>query len=385
MKVKANPVKRFNNPINVGGDKVVNSSNARSVAEQTERYLSERRQRKLEDAKDAELDLAAEQSKTEAARQRKERELIESGKVNPRKGEEGAMENVSDRVAEAAEVAAEAASAGVSPEEARNLAMGKQKIVIVSSGTAQGARTAEETLRERAEVIEQAKALYCSCIDAGGDPKRCADMVAGLIPSQPGASSPPATSVTELIDALVKLDNLRGSNKGLEDLKTSFDNLAAEMRKGPPNQQPPLDPVAYAEQQAKALVAWQKAIREVIPTTTPTSGDGKDLEVVREENRHSEKMEEIKSDRDYKEDIASIAAEIPERIGQGIADRYGKGGGGDGGGRGRGGGGSLSSITCTKKGCGTKIYITPETGDEIVCPECGMIYQKTVTAESSTE
>jgi len=385
MKVRANPVKRFNNPINVGGVKVVNPVESKSVDEQTDSYLSERRRRKLEEAKEAELDLAAEQSRTETARQRKERELIESGQVSPIRGEEAAMENVNERVMEAAEVAAEAAVAGASPEQARDLATGKQRVVILQPRTGQGARTEEEAQREKVERIEQAKALYVSCIDAGGDPKRCADMVAGLIPSSPGVSAPPATSVTELIDALVKLDGLRGANAGMAELKASFDNLAAEMRRGGSNQQVPLDPVAFAEQQAKALVAWRKAIQEVIPQPE-ARGDGKNLEVVKEENRHSEKMEEIKVDRDYKGDLTAIAGDIPERIGQGLADHWGKGGGGgSGAGAGAGGGARLESLICTEKGCGAKIYLTPETGEQVTCPKCGMIYQKRQTVESNTE
>ncbi len=67
-------------------------------------------------------------------------------------------------------------------------------------------------------------------------------MVAGLMPSPTTMIAPPPTSVTDLGDALKKLDDLRGSDKGLVELKANFDRLADEFW-GNTNRQP-LDPVA---------------------------------------------------------------------------------------------------------------------------------------------
>jgi len=368
IKVSKQPLRKFNTPINIGGISMTNTVDSQSVDEATDVYLGERRKRKLEEAKEAELGRVTEEEKTEAARLRKERELIESGKGNP-KGEEENVENVTKKVEEAARVAAEAASAGVDPLKAAELATGEHKVVIVEKA-AEGVRTAEDVLKEKAEVIEQAKALYCSCIDAGGDPKRCADMVAGLIPTQPGASSPPVTSITELIHALTELDALRGSNTVLGELKTSFDNLANEIRQGGGKGNQPLDPVAFAKQQAEALVEWKKAIDQITP---PPSGTGDSLEVVKEQNRHDEKMEEIKDEKEYKESITEIAAEIPERIGKGIASRVEKEKGSDD-------GGGLDHMLCTEKGCGTKIFYTPES-KTITCPKCSMVYEREEKSE----
>ncbi len=370
-KVSKQPLRKFNSPINIGGIRMTSQNDSKSVDEQTTEYLSNRRTRRLEEAKDAELGRAVEEEKTEAARLRKEREQIESGKTNP--GKEETVENVNKQVEEAAAVAAEAAGAGVDPLKAAALATGKSRVVIVEKAD-EGAKTAEGALRERAEVIEQAKALYCSCIDAGGDPKRCADMVAGLIPTQPGASSPQATSITELVGALKTLDDLRGPNAGMEALKLSFDSLAAEIRQGRGNVNQPLDPVAFAKQQAEALKEWKKVIDEINPSP---AGTGEPLEVVKEKNRHDEQMETIRDEREYKESITEIASSIPERIGKGMARRHEKGSSSDS-------GDGLPYISCTEKGCGTKIYYTPES-QKITCPKCQTVYDREEKSEEKSE
>ena len=103
------------------------------------------------------------------------------------------------------------------------------------------------------------------------------------------------------------------------------------------------------------------------------TADGKSLDVMREEHRHNEKIEEIKDQRQYHQELTKIASDIPERIGRGIAGHIGEEEIGRGS---RGSGGGLDSITCTEEGCGTKIYITPETGSQVVCPRCGTVYTR---------
>ncbi|MBA7693430.1 hypothetical protein ES703_102012 [subsurface metagenome] len=240
-------------------------------------------------------------------------------------------------------------------------------------------RKAEEELKGKMERIEQAKALYTSCVEASGDPKKCAEMVAGLIPSPTApAAAPPATSITELIQALKTLDELRGSDKGLAELKQSFDNLAQELRGGNTNKKPLDDPITFAKQQAEALSAWHKVLQDITPAPPPVSDQGEPLEVVKERNRHNERMEEVKADREYKGRITEIAADIPERIGRGIAGHIGEG---ESGGH---SGGELEYITCTEEGCGAKIFITPESG-QLECPKCGTIYKPRETTKSRAE
>jgi len=240
----------------------------------------------------------------------------------------------------------------------------------------QGRLTEEEQEQKAAEELnvklarlEQAKAIYIACIDAGGTPATCAQMVAGIIPTPqaPTATAPPATSITELVSALKALDDLRGSDKGLTELKASFDNLAQAVKQG--NTSQPLDPISFAKQQAEAVVAWQKALQELTPPSV-TSTTGEPLENVRERNRHEERMKEVESESDYKKKLGETVAEIPERIGRGLGGQILEGRGEDSGG---GGGGGLESIACE---CGQKIYITPETGPQVVCPKCDSIFTR---------
>ncbi len=252
-------------------------------------------------------------------------------------------------------------------------------------------RKADEELREKAERIAQAKALYTSCIEAGGDPKRCAEMVAGLIPSpQAAMMAPPATSITELVQALKALDDLRGSggktDSFTQDLaKRYLDNIDAQLKgpdKGSTQEVQTLrgeitslrnevrtmsDPVQIIGR-AKALTDGLRSAGLI-----PESSIGSEpLEVVRERNRNAERMAEITVEGDYKTKITEIAGDAFESIGRGLASQVMEGGAEDAGSEGS----QLKYFICPEKGCGTKIPITPET-QQITCPKCKYIYQRT--------
>ena len=59
--------------------------------------------------------------------------------------------------------------------------------------------------------------------------------------------------------------------------------------------------------------------RPILLEPKPSAIDGKPIEVVKEENRHLEKMEELKTDKEHKKSIADTLASIPEKIGRGLA------------------------------------------------------------------
>ncbi|GAH73425.1 unnamed protein product, partial [marine sediment metagenome] len=120
----------------------VNTNDDKSVDKKIDAYLSDRRSRVLEQAKLAELEHVAEDEKTGAARSRKERELLQTGKISPI-GEEGDMENTEKKIEDAAEVAAEAAGAGVDPAQAKDLGTGKSKVVVIKPPSAAGEAPAE--------------------------------------------------------------------------------------------------------------------------------------------------------------------------------------------------------------------------------------------------
>lgn len=103
-----------------------------SVDEQTAKYLESRKKRILDMANMSELELATEQNRRDMAIARKEAERID------RTGEilEDDMPNES-KLSEVAEIAATAVANGVSSEEAKSLATGKSKVIVVNQNKPQ--------------------------------------------------------------------------------------------------------------------------------------------------------------------------------------------------------------------------------------------------------
>ena len=103
-----------------------------SVDEQTAKYLESRKKRILDMANMSEVELATEQNRRDMAIARKEAERID------RTGEilEDDMPNES-KLSEVAEIAATAVANGVSSEEAKSLATGKSKVIVVNQNKPQ--------------------------------------------------------------------------------------------------------------------------------------------------------------------------------------------------------------------------------------------------------
>lgn len=370
MKVKSSR-QRFNTPINIGGAPMDNPDESESVDKRTERYLADRRGRILQQAQMAELEHATEEEKTEAARQRKERELLEAGKVSPIRPEEVNMEDIEHKVEAAAEVAAEAAGAGVDPEQATNLGAGKTRVVVV-----------------KPQPREEDKK------DAGGwsvfegrpirDPEGDYTFAQALKIAQ--LEHPPAPTG----------DNKKSLGEELADAKQKLEAIGVKV--GSPAAAPPrslkeevteamglleslgLSVGTNAQAPLKEQVAEAKSLLEGLGLSIGMPGES--LESVKEKHRHEESMEAVKADREYKQKITSIAGDIPERVGRGLAGQVGEEKGGSSR-KHSSGGDELDSITCEE--CGQKIYLTPETQNEVTCPKCGAIFTKTSTAESKTE
>lgn len=239
----------------------------------------------------------------------------------------------------------------------------------------------KEEAEKRQLLMGQAKAL----IEQGMNPEQ----VGRLLLALPGTSGvPAATQVTQgmtLSDVKDIMEMVTG-NRETSELRSMIASLGKQVdelvKGGRANGKPaqPIDPVTFAIQQADAVTAWSKALQEITPKSVQPAATGEPLEIVKEKNRHNEKMEEIKTDKDYKERITDIAAEIPERIGHGIGGQFVERGEdvGDS-------GGGLESITCGEDGCGTTIYITPETGPQVICPKCKAIYQRGNTVQGEAK
>ena len=381
---------KFGTPIEVGTvpTKESNNPESRSVDEQTDEYLSGRRKRKLEEAKAAELEHVAEEEKTGAARQRKQRELIEGGVVSPMGNKEGEMESTDEKVEAAAEVAAEAAGAGVDPKDAKDLGTGKKPVVIINPLASEGTPDTEG----KGWSVLDGKPVR--------DPEGEYSFNQALKVASLGKEKAEGDSMSFF--KWLKSEGFLGGEKGDEFMGTFMKELAKQSVNNiirPPNSSGSSDVQAIAmREEIKGLreefalatdpVASAKRVKEMFDTfrslgmIPEASSGGESLETVKETHRHEEKMEELGTEKEYKRDLTKIASEIPERIGQGIGSDIMEGEG-----EGESSGESLEYFGCTEEGCDFKIPITPET-KQITCPKCGAIYQKkgtTVETKPGTE
>ena len=106
----------------------------------------------------------------------------------------------------------------------------------------------------------------------------------------------------------------------------------------------------------------------------PKPVDGQPIEVVKEQNRHAEEMEKLKTESKFKEVLGQAVEDIPVNIGKGIAaegtrskavamkapaetpqDE------------------SVSSFKCQK--CGATIFVPPDAPSNIKCLKCGTVYE----------
>lgn len=237
----------------------------------------------------------------------------------------------------------------------------------------------EEEEARKQQLMAQATAL----IEHGMEPEQVGRFLLGL-PSMSGGAAQVTQGMTlKDVKEIIDMTTEKKEASELRSMISSLDKKIEELVKNPPHRDKPepTDPVIFATQQAETLRIYHKTLDSLgmIPKPEPKTSDGRSLEVVKEEHRHDEKMEEIKADKEYKQNITEIATDIPERIGRGIAGQIKEEGGSSGGGR------ELESIICSGEGCGTRIFITPETGPQVICPKCSAIYQRKGTVETEVE
>lgn len=242
-----------------------------------------------------------------------------------------------------------------------------------------GTMTDEKRREEERNLREEISATAMTLLEKGVDPKIVGQYILGSTPITPitvSGGAAPAQGLT--IKDVKEIMGMATENKGGNELEGVLEKLTAKVE-AIGSRQPP-DPIALAQQQAQAIGATYEALKTlgIIKEPEVRTEGGEPLEVVRERNRHAERMEEVKADREYKGKITEIASSIPERIGQGMSGQLG---GEDS----SGSGGELEYLICPEEGCGAKIYITPETGSQVKCQKCGSIYTRKATTESKTE
>jgi ribosomal protein S27E len=244
----------------------------------------------------------------------------------------------------------------------------------------------EDKEKKKQEEAEQKAALLTSAtslINSGLDPKQVGQMLMGLNPTPATMGYAPAQGMG--FDEVMKMITFIVGKKETDELKgiiASLDKRLDDLSKvgtGRREEARPIDPITFAKQQAEAVAAWHEAIQVIIPKPGPVSDKGEPIEVVKERNRHDEKMEEIKGDLNYKKSLTDIATDIPERIGRGIAGRFAEEeeSVGMGSSVSSKGNSSLEHIVCAD--CGFKIQVPPNAGKEIECPKCGAVYTKQET------
>lgn len=163
------------------------------------------------------------------------------------------------------------------------------------------------------------------------------------------------------IDALLK-----GPGKGSsEEVRGEITTLRDEVRRMS-------DPVEIIAK-AKALT---DGLRSAGLIPEPSTGGGGSLEELKETHRHEEKLEELRTEKAYKEKVSSTLSELPERIGHGFAEQL------MGAEEEASSSSAIKYYTCTEEGCGFKIPITPETGDQVVCGKCGTVYNRKKAVET---
>jgi len=359
LKVKPGHQK-YKTPVEVGTAYDVNTnsdkSSDQSVDEQIDSYLVNRRKRLLDEAKLAELEHTTEDEKTQAARSRKERELLQEGKISPIDKEDD-MGDTEKKIKDAADVAAQAASVGVDPGEATSLGIGKSRVVVIMPGGGD-----DET--------REGKGGW-SVLNA----KPIRDPEGEYTFSQ-------ALKVAQLEVPRIPSDNKKSLGEELADAKQKLEAIGIKV--GAPVVSPPRslkDEVAEAVELLRALgihvgtsqqaplkeqVTEAKSLLEGLGLSIGTQGES--LESIREKHHHEERMDEIKADREHKARLADVADDMSERVGHGIADEMRHGHAGV-----KPGGSNLPTVHCDD--CNIDFPVSPE-ATTATCPKCGTAYKR---------
>lgn len=236
------------------------------------------------------------------------------------------------------------------------------------TGAGRDGGDADEKIKAKKELISNSLVL----LDKGLDPEVVARYIIGSQGMQyPISMGGGGQQGLTLADIKVIVDMVRGSG-GPDPQITATLNQLSETVKGlkPVGSAAPPDPVAMIKAQSAAITEMVNSLVEAGLVVRPESGGGgKSIEEMKEGNRHLEKMEELKTDKDYKSSIAETLADIPVSIGKGIAKQAREVHGSPAKGQTK-----LETFPCNK--CGAKILVTPETGDTITCGNCGQTYKR---------
>ncbi len=237
--------------------------------------------------------------------------------------------------------------------------------------TGRGAPAAEPN---KETVNEQLRDTIKSLTDMKVAPNVIAQVIQSILtPNVTVAPAGGGAGIT-LADVFSILDRVN-AKKDSPELTKILETLTTKIQ-ALENKPPPVAPTktSYILVKADGSIQEIEAGKPIILEPKPATVEGKPLEVVKEENRHDEKMEELRNDRWYKEQLADTLGGLPEQIGEGIAGRITE----------HGGAGKQEEgqeyLEC--EDCHTKIPIFADTGDKVECPKCHAIYTHKKQAET---
>jgi predicted RNA-binding Zn-ribbon protein involved in translation (DUF1610 family) len=172
----------------------------------------------------------------------------------------------------------------------------------------------------------------------------------------------------------------KGTDSDLKEILHKMDDRLTRIEQAKPAEKPPRTWVVVQPDGTVKHIESDEPI--VIQPQAPNTG--KSVEQIKEENRHQERVEEIKNEKEYKQSIAGTLAELPERIGAGLGGRMldamepaetatAKAVQSSTAKPAAASSSSMERIKCTAEGCGFDIPYPPE-ATKVTCPKCGSIY-----------
>jgi hypothetical protein len=168
--------------------------------------------------------------------------------------------------------------------------------------------------------------------------------------------------VFEIVDRL----NANRSNPELAKILETLTAKVEALERKPAPPEPPAKK-SFIFVKADGTIEEIAADRPLILEPKPATGEP--IELVKEKNRHNEKMEEIKVDQEYKTGVVDALGNLAEDIGAGAASQVL----GQKEGPKEKTGGVLETVQCS--GCHATIYVTPET-DKVTCAKCGVVSER---------
>jgi hypothetical protein len=173
--------------------------------------------------------------------------------------------------------------------------------------------------------------------------------------------------VKTIID-LIKPDKVGASDP---ELKAAVLKLTEEVSKLKEINRAPQVKRSYVVVKADGTI---QTVAEDEPIIVQPPATGQDIEMIKEQNRHSEELEKLKVDKEYKGNLTAVLSEIPERIGKGLASNIIETDQANS--PAKSVARKMEYFRCTTDDCGFNIPVPRPDAKKITCPKCHMVYER---------